>query len=368
MSDTSQENYTTLRNDEWEHIARLKDELTKQRDSLANAYRRYESGDQSKELDPARILTNLRETLRRSIPDIASSAPLTDFSIDDLIAGYWPTVRERKNTATTGFSSLNEALGGGLESGRLVCALGAPNCGKTTFVNQLADYVADSGRPVLYVTCEDTPAVLFAKTLARVGGIKYNAVLKGYPTEEERISEALRKQAGRTSTRTLRYIDAIDGTLLLEQIREKAEAHFSKFQDAGPGVLVVDYLQALALAIKTRLQLKKDLREVVTDVAKFLRAIAVSLGCTVVAITAQNRNNYKRGESGGMASAKESGDIEYTADVMLSLVEDTDPRRVTPIDQIALNLYLDKNRQGQKGRAIALNFHPDRQQFTEVEK
>ena len=186
----------------------------------------------------------------------------TDISVHDLLAGYWQQAARRQQCATTGFPTLNQALGGGLESSRLVALLGAPGAGKTAFANQVADHVADSGRPVLYATSEDSPFTLLAKTLARIGGINYTAVLKAWSSEQGKITAALAMQAGRESSNYLRYVDATQG-LSLDQIRRLASAHF-RGATAGQGVLVVDYLQRFARAQRDLLATGRDLREVVT--------------------------------------------------------------------------------------------------------
>ena len=85
----------------------------------------------------------------------------------------------------------------------------------------------------------------------------------------------------------------------------------------------------------------------------------------MVAIASQNRGGYTRGESTSLASAKESGDIEYTADVMLALVEDKERKKTSP-NLMPVALHVDKNRQGEKDIKIALDFYTKRQQFTEV--
>jgi replicative DNA helicase len=299
---------------------------------------------------------------------LRTEQPITDYSAHDLLLDYWNQATRRVNTATTGFKSLNEALSGGIEAERLVVLLGAPNTGKTTFAHQIADHIADSGRPVLYVTSEDRPAALVAKTLARIGGIDYTPVLKGYRDYERVIKAAITRQLDRVSSERLRYLDATNG-IDMQTIHAHAKQHFERYSDeaqgGGPGVLIVDYLQRIARAIKTRDNLTADLREVVTRVAEELRGLSTTLDCGVIAIASQNRGGYTRGESTSLASAKESGDIEYTADVMLALVEDKDRKKVNPnLSPIAL--HIDKNRQGQKDIKIALDFYTNRQQFTEV--
>jgi replicative DNA helicase len=369
-----QEDYNTPAPDnDWSLYPQVIKALEEQRNRLARAERMYQAGEAS-DLDPRQLLRTAQERIRRALPELAQLAgdgTPVDVTVRDLIADYWNQVKQRKDTATTGFKTLNDALSGGLEAKRLVGVLGMPNCGKTTFVHQVADHIAEAGRPVLYVTSEDSPSVLLAKTLARIGQVNYNAVLKGWPTEEQKINRALAAQLDRKSSDRLRYLDASNGASL-DAIRDKAAAHFAQYQDAergGPGVLVVDYLQRLARSLKARTGQSADLREVVTNLTEWLRALACDLDCCVIVVSAQNRANYGRsGGASAMASAKESGDIEYTCDVMLSLVEDDDKHRVAPAGMTAILLNVEKNRQGKRGVGIPLDFWPDRQQFTEVER
>ncbi len=347
--------------------------LTKERDNTALLLRQVQGGDKSQEELVKRLEVMLKRT-RQAAPDLASygakGKPELDLAARELVALFWQHAQARKNVVTSGFSALDEILSGGFEAQRLVMVLGAPNTGKTTFSHQMSEHIASSGRPVLYITSEDTPSALLAKTLARLGGIPYSQVLKGAESVRERINQALAMQLDRLSADRLRYLDATNG-LTLDLLRDKSEQHLAAFAQApgsGPGVIVVDYLQRLARAIKVRSGLKQDLREVVTMLTEHLRALAVELDCTVLAISAQNRTNYARGDAGAMASAKESGDIEYTCDVLMALSEDKDKNRVTPAGMTPITLFVDKNRQGQRGKSVELDFWPDRQQFTQAKR
>lgn len=371
---TPNEDYTAPgQADEWTQVQQVIRELTRQRDRLAKANRLYTDG-QGDDIDPISELQSTKDALRKAIPDLAARMAPDDAPVDmlvrDLVARYWDQVKKRKNTVTTGIKALDDILSGGLESQRLVTVLGAPNTGKTTFVHQLADHVACGGRPVFYVTSEDTPSALFAKTLARIGKIPYTAVLKGWETERARINDALAAQMDRQSIDRLRYLDATNGVTsdVIEVIREKAHEHFTAYPEekgGGPGVLIIDYLQRLARALAAATN--KEMRFVVGKLTSDLRALAMQLDCTVITIASQNRGGYERGASGSLATAKESGEVEYDCDVLMALTEDKDKNRVPPRDMTAIMLHIDKNRQGQKDRSVALDFWPDCQQFTAAE-
>jgi replicative DNA helicase len=305
-------------------------------------------------------------TLYRDFGGQAEAASVVTMA--DLAGAYWDEVGKRRMGAPTGLGDLDKAIGGGLQPGKLMILLGAPGSGKTTLANQIGEHIASSGRPVLYMTSEDTPGMLLAKTLARVYGIHYSAVLGGYKSAEMDINAALEQVRKCPSAQRLAYLHDTGG-LSLEQIQERASAHFKRYAEAeegatvkgGPGVLVVDYLQRLARSVRRIGGRAEELREAVTALTEQLRAVALELDCTVLALASQNRaSGYN--SSNALASAKESGDIEYTADVILALAA---PDKVAPAgEHKPMNLSLVKNRLGESGGTLTLDFYTTRQQFT----
>lgn len=285
-----------------------------------------------------------------------------------LAAGYWAHVAEAHDAMATSLAGLDKMLGGGLQAKRLMVLLGAPGSGKTTLANQIAEHIASAGRPVVYLTTEDTPAALLAKTVARVGGLEYGAVLQGRENLRPQISAALADVAQRQSAERLLYIEDTGG-LTLGELREMARPHFAKYAAAGAGVLVVDYLQRWARAQRGANGQREELREAVGRLTEELRAVARELNCCIVALASQNRaSGYgKNGDTSALASAKESGDIEYTADVIMALGEDSDKERTPAVKHEARALRVDKNRLGTTGK-LALDWYPSRQTWTEAEK
>jgi replicative DNA helicase len=358
MSDETTPNDHSTTPDYWALIEQVQNDMVHQ-------LRLHDNNNKS--IDGLKVLTAAKEMIQQGLHPEKLEPIL--FSSHDILLEYWNKASKRKNTITTGFKSLDDILSGGVESERLITLLGAPNTGKTTFAHQMAETMADRGRPVLYVTSEDSPNALLAKTIARVGGIDYTPVLKAWPDHETRIKATILELLDRTSSQRLHYLDSTNGVDLIA-IKDAAKAHFARFTSengGGPGILFVDYLQRIARAMKRKLSIKNELREVVTDVAEELRAIAKDLDCAVIAIASQNRGGYTRGEAGSLASAKESGDVEYTTDVMLALTEDKERKKTVPhLTPIAL--HIDKNRQGPKDVKVALDFYANRQQFTEAGK
>ena len=90
-----------------------------------------------------------------------------------------------------------------------------------------------------------------------------------------------------------------------------------------------------------------------------LREMALRLHSPVLALASQNRSagNYGNGKgSAALDSLKESGDLEYAADVVLFLTE-AQERGATPPAR-AIELTVAKNRHGETGK-MGLIFRPD---------
>lgn len=288
-------------------------------------------------------------------------------TLGELAATYWDRIAEQRHAASTGLGGLDAALSGGLQTKRLFVILGGPGSGKTTLVNQIAERVAESGRPVVYLTTEDPMSTLLAKTIARLGRIDYGAVLQGRASEQQAINDVLRELVQRKSAERLLYIEGSGA--LLDEVFTLARQHFARFADeaqgGGAGILIVDYLQRVARAQLSLLRAggTRDLRETVTSLTEQFRDLARDLNCTVLAVASQNRaSGYAN--TNAMTSAKESGDVEYTADVLMSLAKD-EQRKEVPLFCEARSLLLAKNRLGSQ-TTIHLDWRPDRQQFTEA--
>jgi replicative DNA helicase len=330
--------------------------------NLAREVRRLAS---TRRIEGVRTLLDAARTALRTVEllDGSSATPTQIATLGELAAAYWDRIAEQRQAAPTGLGGLDEALGGGLQAQRLFVVLGGPGSGKTTLVNQIAETVANRGRPVVYLTTEDPMSTLLAKTVARLGRLDYGAVLQGRASEQGAIDQALADLRERKSAERLLYVEG--NGAVLDDLSTVAQQHFVRFatEDGGAGILIVDYLQRMARAqMKAMRNTIRDLREAVTMLTEDLRDLARDLNCTVIAVASQSRaSGY--GNANAIASAKESGDIEYTADVLMSLAKDE--QRQAPLRCEARSLSLAKNRLGSQ-TTINLDWRPDRQQFTEA--
>lgn len=235
---------------------------------------------------------------------------------------------------STGFSKLDTKLKGGLRNGFYV--IGAvSNLGKTSFTIQLADQIAKQGQTVLYFSLEMDKKELMARSIARTTYMqvkdkkdkKGNAIASNtyeildnikyseYGREKrsvidvsidiyENIAKNLYIVSGRYKTsKETRRININD--------IEKIVKDFIKYQEKTP-VVFIDYMQIIA-PTDVRITDKQNMDEVVDR----LKQISIELETPVIAISSYNRDNYY--EPSNVSAFKESGSIEYGADIIFAL-------------------------------------------------
>jgi replicative DNA helicase len=254
-------------------------------------------------------------------------------------------------------------LDGGLYAGLYI--IGAiPALGKTTFVLQIADFIAAGGDDVLFFSLEMSAHELMARSISRLTAIddgwgvddeghdlnnteahSARRIMKGVITNGiEGAKRTYKEKAGRL------FIIEGAGDVGADEIRAKVARHI-ELTGHNP-VVVVDYLQIL----KPPDDLARATDKQRTDYAvNRLKLISREHKTPVIAIASLNRENYSAKMS--MESFKESGNIEYTCDVLMGLelrLDESvdDKKRKEAIDEASnnkeplVNLVMLKNRSG----------------------
>jgi replicative DNA helicase len=250
----------------------------------------------------------------------------------------------------TGISRLDE-ITGGLQPGLTILS-GGPGIGKTTLALQIGADAADEGVPTLYVTFENSPGQLVLKGMGRVGDVNPKEIRRGtVPLEQTRAAAEEWKE----KARRLAFIEG-RSDLSTGQIRGKARRLLARY-GADRCLVVVDYLQLYAKA-SSDLSDSEGLRERVEQMGQRLRELSMRLRSPVLAISSQSRSaGYSGGGSADLDTLKESGDLEYGADVVAILTEPDDRQATDPAAPVDLTIA--KNRNGETGR-VELIFRPDR--------
>lgn len=271
----------------------------------------------------------------------------------------------------TGFEELDMKLGGSLFAG-LYCFGAVSSLGKTTFVLQLCDQIAERNHPVLFFSLEQSRLELVSKSIARTAR-------KFYPSDQADLLTALDIRKGRTNAKTqeamYRYtrdssqqMHVIEGNFKMNILTIRAM--IEKFiRDTGKRpVVAIDYLQVLQPVPGTR---PGDQRLTTDNNIQAMKQITRDLDIPIIIISSLNRAGYTSVVD--FESFKESGGIEYTCDCVLgmeySCVEDftikdkiDERRRIVNMERERSNREITlrclKNRYGQAGFKIYLDYVP----------
>lgn len=239
----------------------------------------------------------------------------------------------------TGFDNLDDLLGGGITPGLTV--LGAvSSLGKSTLALQIAENMSKQGTTVLFFSMEMTKERIAAKAMSRQIFLtikkehpdSLNAIQSDdcnliqsndffYKEKTDTFTEEMWEmvqEAGKTVKEQTRNLHIIEGGLemqsgqdIYDYVKDFLEHHQ---EDEKPPVVMVDYLQILTCLNDIAMP-----KAVVDENIRMCKTIAHELGkqIPVIVISSVNRENYNKPIA--FESFKESGNIEYTADVVLGL-------------------------------------------------
>lgn len=306
--------------------------------------------------------------------------------------------RNQEHPTPTGFATLDRILNGGLEN-RLYVLGAVPSLGKSTLMLQMAMNIAEGGRDVLFFALEMGASELISKSLSSLTCRKAieRKVSLGYArTATEVFRRDTWKDFPKISKELLNtsvsyyganidphlYIFEGLGEIGLTDIKGAIEKH--KRATGRAPVVVVDYLQIMKIEDDSRGLTDKQIVD--RNILAF-KKISKEEGLPVLVVSAFSRNNYQ--EEAGQASFKESGAIEYGADVLLALQleivnseeyrkkgnTDSDKRRlikealracVGGVAQRKYDLQILKNRSGELG-SVSLKYFPAYNYYREGE-
>lgn len=254
--------------------------------------------------------------------------------LDNILKMY----KTKKEIFPTGFSNLDDILGGGLYAGLYI--IGAiSSLGKTTFARQIAWNLAEAGKHVLYFSLEMSTGELVSKDISRLTfdvvselhqadaqwniqkhALTTREIMSHYETFDDwkkwafdiAVNDKYRNFAGNI------YTYAKVGNLSIADMEAYTEKHI---RDTGEKpVVFIDYLQIMKpvelIDSTGRVRNLTD-KQNIDEAVKRLKLLAENLGIPVFAISSFNRANYL--EPVSMTGFKESGAIEYSCDCLIGL-------------------------------------------------
>ena len=252
----------------------------------------------------------------------------------------------------TGIAGLDKALDGGLHAGLTV--LGAvSSMGKTSLMLQIADTLATAKRNVLFITIEMSRMELIAKSAVRGTQERARPLLDG-KLQEEKVRTLISAYRQKTGGRVELWEP--DAPLTPALLDKKVSAFCEQHENP---VLFLDYLQLVAPA-----RVGMTEKQTADAAVAMLKQLARRYDMPVIAASSLNREAYRPGSAEpGMSAFKESGSVEYSADLLLVLKYRTDADKETRTGPRRLALTILKNRFGATGESIPLDYEPEKELF-----
>jgi len=231
--------------------------------------------------------------------------------------------------------------------GDFVVIGGYPSAGKTALTVQMAWTQAKTLR-VGYFSLETKPEKMIDRTVTMVTGIDFGKVKRHQLGLDD--WQILGKAATEMTKRKLNVIQA--GGLSVSDIQALSLA-------GRYDVIYVDYLQLVQPEDRRRSDFEK-----VSQISRDLHTMAQTTGITVVALSQLSRpEKSKEAEKApGLHSLRQSGQIEQDADAVMLLYKEK------PNDPVSRRcLKVAKNKDGEAGGILLLEFDGKKQRFVPVE-
>lgn len=289
----------------------------------------------------------------------------------------------------TGWRKLDEYMNGGLYSGLYV--IGAvSSLGKTSFMLQMADQVAANGTDVIFFSLEQSRIELVSKSLARYAamlGQDINAltdIRANTMATNERSRQAFDKAKAEYIKRVGNRMNVIEANFVCDVLTIGQYVRDYMAKTGTRPLVIIDYLQILEMPQvqsgmtegekdKVKAMQRAGKREQVDYSTMKLKQLSRELSIPIVAICNVSRTNYM--VPFDLDSLKESGGIEYSADVVLGLQfhclndemfskeGDISGKRKRLADEKAktprsLDLVCRKNRFGKGSYNLAMDYYP----------
>lgn len=215
----------------------------------------------------------------------------------------------RTNANATGLPDLDKLLGGGMRPGELIVVAGRPGMGKTAFATGIALHQAMHGLSVMLLSQEMSASENMDRIVSLRSGIAIEHLRSGNMQQGDwgRVVDAIE------SLSSARLFIDDQGGISMGEVRAKARKMKMR---SGLHTMVVDYLQLMSGEGENRTQQ-------IGYLSRALKALAMELGITVIALSQLNRGVESRADRRPtMADLRESGSIEADADIILMLYRD----------------------------------------------
>lgn len=323
------------------------------------------------------------ETMEAPDPDAEIKEKVHAWTVAGRMPDFEETLKNSAPPTPTGFQTLDDLLNGGIREGLIIVGA-VPSLGKTTFLIQMLDQIVSQAweddqkaetidpntrRDALIFSLEESANSLIAKMISRRGAeyaMRVNRPLKEYAKSSDQIlnyqsHELWKKDALQLYElckngvmKTGEKFAIIDGRPVSAlEVRESIEEY--KTATGRTPIVLIDYLQ-----IMKPMDPKSDLRNTINENLTELANLSHEYNTPIVVISSFNRQSYGQGVN--YASAKESGNVEYSADIMIGLQfenvggKNFDEKKARKQDIRKIELIIQKNRRGKTNDVIKFDY------------
>lgn len=298
--------------------------------------------------DPTQAMGALRESITSLAHGAleASAAAEGPVQLSDAVAEAYEHISAiYEGTEKPGINTgvgLIDRWTGGLHRGELTLLGGRPSVGKSSIAQEIATWVASSGRRV-YMASAEMPRMLVAmRGLASEAGVDGRR-LRGTPRMDGSDWENISRALGVLSNLGARFL-VDDRSKTMADVASQARRLHAKEPLA---LIVVDHLQHLQSprGVDNRAQ-------AIGSMARECKELAVGLNVAVLALSQLNRQAPGANRRPELHDLRDSGELEQMADVVMLLHRADDP----PPPLCRVECAVAKNRNGELV-SFALHHH-----------
>ena len=270
--------------------------------------------------DPNEALTSDRGAFIEAIGEAERKTSKPDNTVDYIRRSMGVEIEALRSQAIrkTGFSNL-DAQAGSIYSGLYIVG-GVSSVGKTTFISQLADQMAEQGQHVLFFSMEQSRLEMVSKSIARqTAKLNINRAVSSLQIRTGADAQIVHEATTAYIEAVQDRVSIIEGNLActVSYIGEYTRQYMAKNGGIRP-VVIIDYLQIIQPDKDPDTGRKmSDQRQIVDYNVTQLKRMSRELEIPVFVISSLNRSNYLTPID--FESFKESGGIEYTCDVCWGL-------------------------------------------------
>jgi hypothetical protein len=321
---------------------------------------------------------------------IPAEAKLREFALAAHVHETLKKVEKGVDLTSTGFTNLDQTLGGGLHNGRLYVLGAIPSLGKTTLSLNIADNLARKGVDVLLFSLEMMRQELIIKLLIRHATINARGENRNVPTYKDLLNKSLSSEKAESLLQASAEFCKGAGNKIAvvagfgkSGLKEIADT-VKLYTDCNrKPVVMIDFLQIMnpPLNAEGKLSAGSD-KQIMDKNLAGLKTLAIDNDIPVWAISSLNRLSYLNEVS--FESFKETGGIETWADVVLGMhlyvpqrkeagwdkVGLVDKRRILDEAKMAsprrIQVQTLKNRSYEFGLSAYFNYYPRYDAFTEA--